>query len=590
MTADESGPDGGPPNHPGAISEEELAALPEVVIHKRRMPSTIWLVPIVAALVGGWLWYDAIQSQGPLITIRFPTAEGLQEGKTAIKRLAVEVGKVTTIELGEDGHSVVVTARMSPMVEDDLRAGTQFWAVRPRIGASGIEGLTTIVSGVFIGMAPGQGPPTLEFVGSEDPPVTGLEAEDLKLVLTSDDVGSLGPGSPILYHGKAIGEVEDTVFVDEGHHVDIHVRVEQRYRDLVTTDSRFWNMSGLRLSYTAEGVDLELASLATLAIGGVAMDTPEHSAGEAAPPGRRFPLWERRGQWNEPSRDQGIDYVLYFDDSVRGLGVDAPVAFRGYQVGHVIGIELVRDADTRELLVAVRMRIEPHRIRLMENVEDPTEEVARQEIERFIGEGFRASLATGSYLSGALYVAIERVEDAPPFVPRGRNQGLPDLPEFPTVRGGLSVLMAKVQELPFEEVGAMLTSLSGALQDTVESGAYDDMEQGLRVALTDLADITTKARAQFGQELDLLNTTLAEATTAFQGIQQTVDDLDGTIAQVDRTIELLRQIAAPEGPVVYGLEEALSEFSAVARSLRTLVDYLERHPEALIRGKPDGDS
>ena len=109
MTADESGPDGGPPNHPGAISEEELAALPEVVIHKRRMPSTIWLVPIVAALVGGWLWYDAIQSQGPLITIRFPTAEGLQEGKTAIKRLAVEVGKVTTIELGEDGHSVVIS-------------------------------------------------------------------------------------------------------------------------------------------------------------------------------------------------------------------------------------------------------------------------------------------------------------------------------------------------------------------------------------------------------------------------------------------------------------------------------------------------
>ena len=129
---------------------------PVVQPRKRHHLSLIWLVPVVAALIGGWLIYKTLSEKGPEVIIIFKTAEGLEAGKTKIKFKDVEVGQVTELSLTEDLSQVSVKAQFVKGAEAYLTENTQFWVVRARVAAYGVSGLGTLLSGAYIVLDPGK--------------------------------------------------------------------------------------------------------------------------------------------------------------------------------------------------------------------------------------------------------------------------------------------------------------------------------------------------------------------------------------------------------------------------------------------------
>lgn len=214
---------------------------PEVEVSKRRGVSLVWLIPIVAAGIGGYLAYHAITSQGPTITLYFETADGLEAGKTKLEFRSVEVGIVDSVSLRTEEPRVRVQCQLEKAVGEHLREGMEFWVVRPRIGLGQISGLGTLLSGAYIAMseAPPGTPPAREFTGLEVPPLRPPGAPGLKIVLHAETLASLGPGSPVYYREIQVGDVEGHKLADDGKTIEFQVYIEPEHAQLVRQKSRF---------------------------------------------------------------------------------------------------------------------------------------------------------------------------------------------------------------------------------------------------------------------------------------------------------------------------------------------------------------
>ena len=309
----------------------------QAVVTQRGRLSRIWLVPVVAALLGVWMVVYTWRNQGPEITVVFSTAEGIEAGTTKLKSRNVDVGLVESVELGEDLESVVVTAQMVRSATLLLRDDTQFWVVRARIGTGGISGLGTIVSGGYIELSPGTGEEgRRRFLGLDDPPITPTGTPGLNFMLVREQAGSVDTGNPILYRGFRVGRIESADFDVDSQQMQYSAFIEAPYDDLVTDTTRFWNMSGLSFSATADGIELTTGSLESLLLGGVAFGLPEGvDRGESAEDGAIFELYANRESIDERPYRHGVEYVVEFASSVRGLEPGAPVEYRGLPSGRV---------------------------------------------------------------------------------------------------------------------------------------------------------------------------------------------------------------------------------------------------------------
>lgn len=257
-------------------STQPAAARPaEVTVNRPRGPSIVWLIPIIAVLIGSALAYKTITEKGPLVTISFKTADGLEAGKTKIKYKAVEVGLVESVAISDDLETVVAMARLDKEAERHLTAGTRFWVVRPHLGLTGISGLGTLVSGAYITVDPGEGAPQYAFTGVETPPVVRADLPGNKYVLTTSELGSVAPGSPVYYRDIRVGEVLNYELRDDEKTIDVHVFVESPHHRLVREGTRFFNVSGIDVSMTADGMQVRTASLVSLIAGGIAFQTLE---------------------------------------------------------------------------------------------------------------------------------------------------------------------------------------------------------------------------------------------------------------------------------------------------------------------------
>ena len=192
----------------------DIEELPEIAVKKKGGFSIVWIIPIVAALVGGWLAYKTISEKGPTVTITFQDGAGLEAGKTKIKYKSIEVGVIKYIDISDDISQVIVTAEMKKTTHNHLTENTRFWVVRPQIGLGGVSGLDTLVSGAYIEIDPQSGPPTLEFKGLDTPPLVTSREEGTQYVLVAQKLGGLQPGSPLDYHGVHAGEVMDYHFAE----------------------------------------------------------------------------------------------------------------------------------------------------------------------------------------------------------------------------------------------------------------------------------------------------------------------------------------------------------------------------------------
>jgi len=278
------------------------ASRPLKTINRAKV-SVLWVIPLLAVIVGGYLVFERIQAVGPLVTLTFREGDGLLPDQTAVRYRGVQIGTVHSVALSADGKCVEVVSRLNRSAAHLACEGSQFWVVRPQISAAGFQGLQTIVSGSYIQMEPGRGNPATYFTGRETAPLPEKLRGGLELVLTCPRIGTLEAGAPIYSRGMEVGTVEDVRLNSNATGVNIHVVIQPRYAALVRQNSVFWNAGGLDVSLKLFAINVSAESMRSLVVGGIAFATPA-PAGLPAAANSRFVLEDRPEQkwlkWETP--------------------------------------------------------------------------------------------------------------------------------------------------------------------------------------------------------------------------------------------------------------------------------------------------
>ncbi|HDZ48325.1 hypothetical protein LCGC14_0210870 [marine sediment metagenome] len=516
--------------------------------------SPIWVVPIVAIAIGLWLVYDNYSSRGTLVTLTMDSAEGIEAGNTLIRSRNVEIGRVQTVRLSDDLSHAVMTARIQPGVEDMLREDSRFWVVKPRIGREGISGLGTVLSGAYIQLEPGtQEAPRREFPVSDIPPVAPSGQAGLRLSLTSQLGNSLRVGDPVSYQGYTVGRIEENRFDAASRTMQHQVFIEEPYTQLVTDSTRFWTTSGVDFRLGADGVRVNVESLEALLGGGVTFGVPEDlPMGQPVEANTRFTLYADEDEAREGTFNRYLEYVLLVDETVRGLSRGAPVEFRGVRMGTVAAVPwnfTAPQPDSRaRFAIPVLIRIEPQRLGIENSDIDLGEWEAR--FNRMFGLGLRASLKSGSLLTGALFVDLNFQRDlADEYVP----EQFSDLNVFPTVAGGFAQIQAQVTDL--------LEKLNALEVEPLLAG-LDRNLQASESVLNEVRDVSAS-----------LNQLLSDPETQAVG-----GNLNATLDELRSTMQGL----SPSSPAYQELTSAIERLDRLMRDLQPLTRTLNENPRALL--------
>ena len=555
----------------------ELDAVVRAKVDARRRPSPIWAIPAVADLIAGWLVWDTLSRRGPLVTVTFQSAEGLQAGQSRVRHRDVDVGLVEGIALSPDLGHVVMTVRMNREAAPLLAEGARFWVVKPRLFAGSLSGLGTLFSGAYIGLAPSgaDGPRQTRFTGLEHPPLLAAREPGRTFQLRTDRLGSVSLGSPVFYRDLPVGEVLGWDLGEMAESVTIHAFVRAPFDRYVRDGSRFWNASGVSLKLGAEGVQLQVESVRALLMGGIAFDTPAIArASEASAADHAFPLHPSREAADSAAYHRRVRFVSYFPGSVSGLGPGSPVTFQGLRVGHVTGLDLEYDPRSDALRAPVRFEVEPERVANLRLAEGRGPFAnTRLLVER----GLRARLESANLLTGQMQVALEMVANAEPaeLGVEGEVLVLPTVPgQFAGITDTVNQLLAKLGRLPFEQIGQSLSdTLKGA--DGLVNGP--ELKQSLVSLQATLASVQDLARQ--------LDQGLAPAVRQLPGI---ASGLQGTVTQANRLLQSTDRGYGDNSRFSRDVDRLMQQLNDAARSLRILADLLTRHPEALVRGRQGG--
>jgi paraquat-inducible protein B len=273
----------------------ESESTPRAIVKSRRFaPALVWTVPLLAALIAGYLVFERVREAGPTITLKFHDGSGVRAGTTQVQYRGVAVGEVTGVTLSADRNYVEVRVRLHRSAATLAGEGSTFWVVRPEVGLSSISGLSTVVTGPEIQMLPGpanskEKAPGM-FVGLDAPPAAP-DRKGLVVILHTARLGFLRPHSPVFYRGLEVGTVQATQLSSDATEVSIEVFLSQHFAPLVRSGSRFWSVSGVELTGGIfKGLDLKLESLPTLITGGVEFATPDATPGTAVHSGAQFQL------------------------------------------------------------------------------------------------------------------------------------------------------------------------------------------------------------------------------------------------------------------------------------------------------------
>jgi paraquat-inducible protein B len=516
----------------------------EPVVGRRRGLPLVWVVPIVAAVLGLYLLYMTLSQRGPTITITFESANGVQAGKTPIKYRDVTLGVVKNVELAPDLSHVVVTAELQRWAAPHLREGTRFWIESAQLSAAGVTGLSTLLSGVYIGMLPGTGKPQRRFKGLDQPPVLQVGVPGRRFILHAKTLGSVSAGSPIYFRGIRVGEVLGYSLDPDAKAVSLFAFVRTPYDAFVRAGTHFWNASGIDVSMGAKGLQVHTQSLTSILAGGIAFDTPvAASAGTPSAENAEFPLYSSYEAIREGEFTQRVPFLVVFEGSVGGLEPGAPVLLRGLQIGIVREIHLEIDFATQTVRIPVVIELEPQRADL---IGPAAVKQSNTRLARFIAKGLRAQLRTGSLLTGSQVVALDFFPKAPP----AKLQVVDGLPEIPTVPSTTQELQEKASVFLDHLADAPIPQLVASLRDAAQS-----------------AD-----RLLASQQMQ-------------QGLGELVESLRKTSDAAHATLQTTDQALSPDSALRYNLLQLIRELTQTSRSVRALSDTLQRDPNALIFGK-----
>jgi paraquat-inducible protein B len=552
--------------------ELETLAVTAATRHSKGL-STVWLVPMVALAIAGWLLFNSWAEKGPLVTITFKNAEGIDPGTSKIKYKDVEIGAVETITFSPGMTEVVVKARMDKVAAPYLTDTTRFWIVRPRIAAGQVSGLGTLFSGSYIGIDPGRtGDVRRDFQGLEEAPIVTTDNPGRYYLLKAEGLGSLDVGSPVYYRQIKVGQVVGYGFDDSGQAVDIKIFVNSPHDRQISDRTRFWNASGIDLNLDATGIKLATESLASIVSGGIAFDLPDHGQpGQMAAENAVFELYASKSVITEEKFQEKTTWLLYFNQSVRGLAIGAPVEFRGIKIGEVSSIKLDFDSGQKSFRIPVLLTIEPERIFGKETEAVLQKNGGQAMLKDFVGRGLRAVLKNGNLLTGQLLVDFDFYADAQPQK-LVYEESYPVLPtrqtELQQITESLTSLLDKVERIPFGQISADLHETLQAARQTIDQFPVRDLSQELQATMRTASDAM--------RQIDTLAANFNSRTTP--AITQALEQLSATLAEMESSL-------GNDSPANYQLRQTMREMSMAVRSMRGLTDYLERHPESLLYGK-----
>ncbi len=510
--------------------------------------NSIWLVPLVAILVASWMLYQNWASQGPLITLIAPNAEGLEAGQTKLKARNVDVGQVVSIRLSDDYDKAIIKVRMNQGTQKMLRQDAKFWVVKPRIGKEGVSGLGTLLSGAYIDMSPGeQGEESSDFTLLSQPPLSTTK-EGIRILLHSTDSAKLGIGTLVHFRGYEVGYVEEVGFDVNTGSITYRVVVQPPYDALVNSAVQFWITPGVSFKSSAQGFELTLDSLETFLLGGISFGLREgKAAGIPVKDLASFSLFASKKDADNNSYEEAIEYVFLFDANVSGLTPGANVEFRGVRVGTVLEVPFtsgeMRSLTTQDRpVIPVLAKIEPQRLNALTTSGAVSVQNWKELLNDRIEKGLRARLEIGNYLNAAKVISLDFMDNPPPV----KLTVFENYQVFPTGPGSFANLEGKV--------GDFLDNLSEIpLKDT-----FQQLGQTMNEASETLRQLQAMS-----ESVQLL---LEQTET-----QQLPEDISSVMAELNLTLQTYQangQIGRPLRENMVSLGRALNEFQPLLRQLR----------------------
>jgi len=511
---------------------------------RRKHISTVWIVPIVALVVGALLLFQSLNEKGPMIQIYFKSAEGVEAGKTIIKYKDIEVGKVTDVSFGKELKEVIVTAELKKNMKPYLSEKSRFWVMKARVAIGGVEGLDTLLSGVYIVMDPQKGSKSVnKFKGLEEVPVVTANDKGKTFELIAEDVSSISVGIPIYYKKIEAGRVISYALNPDGKNIKIKVFIKEPFSKLVTDKTRFWNAGGITANIGANGIEVHTESLTSILAGGLAFaNFNVHGQGQEVQEGHSFKLYPTVKQAKKVEYHRELYFWVYFNNSIRGLSMGAPVEFRGVKIGEVVDFSLIGDSESAKFEIPILIKIEPERFTIIGKNQEHGNRVNVTILKKLLEQGFRAQLKSGNLLTGELLIDLDLYPDVPPVTLR-KEKGYYVIPTVPatmeTLKSDIKEVLDKIAAIPFEQIGTEMDTL--------------------------LKDIRSETIPK---------------------LNRSIEHIDEAVSDTDRMINAARKnYVDSNAQINKKLIKLLDEMTKTSRSIKNLTDYLERHPESLIKGK-----
>jgi paraquat-inducible protein B len=539
-------------------------------------PNLIWGVPILALVIVGYLGVRALFNRGELVTVTFSRAAGAKPGMTKVLYQGIEAGQLVKIEPNADGRRLDFVLRLVPAAKIGLNTNARFWLIGANPNFSDLSSLKAVVSGIAIGYAPGEGgEPAERFEGLDRAPLLLPGDKGTRYALRAHSLNSIHEGSVVLFHGQAIGKIIEVQF-DGNHGFRLQAFINQPYDSLIRPGARFWKISPLHLSFAGGGITANLAPLNTLLAGGVDFEVDTTNPDDPQSPAyTEFTLYSSHGAARQGLSGPTVRYEFAFDGDAGVLDETSAVTLLGFQIGEVESTRLAYRERTGAPYAIATAVLYPEQMHLetgagAQNTVDTWRAATDAALTRLIHLGYRARLQQSPPILGDQSIELVRNVGAPAaeLATDGSNPRFPSAPgsgNFDDIAAKADVFLNELDAVPLADIGANLKKMTGNLNKLMSSPQLADSLTHLHSTLASVDKLLGDVQPQIGPLIAKLNDTASE--------------LSGTATA-------LRQLVESGGPNDdASLPDAIRQITEAARSIKTLTDYLDRHPEALIRGK-----
>ena len=581
------------PDERRSIGRDPDAGTSQAHVHIPKWSPWLWVVPVIAVFFVGWLVVRYGVFGGGDITVRFADARGL-ERYSSVRFRGAKVGTVQKITIDKNLGQVVVRISMDSSMNHALNKGTRFWIVEPGLEGGGLGGL---LSGTYIGIAPGDGDQTSEFIGQEDAPVLFPAEAGRTFILESRGLGSVAVGAPLQYHGIRVGTILGSDY-DAAHGVTfVHAFVAKRFQNEVREGTRFWRGGGLNLSLGAAGVTSGGTSISSLLNAPIAFHTPEILAGAPAGEMAHFELYDSQAMAEAAADGPQLTYLTYFRGPVKGLTAGTPVQMNGVEVGRVRDVRLRYVPQSATLESPVTLEIDPRKLELpvtRTTTRDELRSSMNEALQKLVQKGLRASLTSSLVLPGASAVTLDMtgapgsahlvVASDPPIIPAAAGgSGLDG------ALAAVNDVAGRLRNLPIEDIAAHLSSASQRVDALVSDPALHESLQHLNASLADIEKVSASARENVGPITKSVRNAATSAEAAAKTVNENVEPIAKSLrSAADSADAAAKRAAALIGTSQrqnYDLGALIKELTEAADAVRALASYLTENPDSLLKGR-----